>query len=165
MRVTCLLVLTALAVSWTSLADAYRDDVEAFRAHRADEILGPGGWASLVDLHWVSPGQYTLGRAASNAIALPAPSAPDRIGTLTVTPDGATLALDAGVTATVKGAPVRTVALTVNGEANTALVIGKVSMVVIRRGTRLALRVWDEASPTRLALHGLAWIRSILPGG
>jgi len=155
---TSCLALTALVLGWTSAADTYRSEVEAFRAHRAEEIRGPGGWASLVDLHWVTPGRYTIGQAAANAVALPAPSAPPRIGILTVTTDGATLDLDSGVVATVKGQPVRAVTLAVNGPPETAVVIGKVSIALIRRGARLALRVWDEASPTRRALEGLKWM-------
>jgi uncharacterized protein len=153
------LALTAsLVFGWTSVADTYRSEVEAFRAHRAEEIRGPGGWASLVDLHWIAPGRYTIGQAATNAVALPAPSAPPRIGILTVTKDGASLDLENGVVATVKGQPVRTANLAVNGPLDTAVVIGKVSIALIRRGARLALRVWDEASPTRLALDGLKWM-------
>jgi uncharacterized protein (DUF1684 family) len=158
MRVSGLALATSLVFGWTAAADTYRSEVEAFRAHRADEIRGPGGWASLVDLHWITPGRYTIGQAATNAVALPAPSAPPRIGVLTVTMDGATLDLENGVVATVKGQPMRTVTLAVNGPVETTVVIGKISIALIRRGARLALRVWDEASPTRLALDGLKWM-------
>ena len=108
MRVGVLALAAPLVLGWTSVADTYRSDVEAFRAHRAEEIRGPGGWASLVDLHWIAPGRYTIGHAATNAVALPAPSAPPRIGVLTVTKDGATLDLEDGVVAVVKGQAVRT---------------------------------------------------------
>jgi uncharacterized protein (DUF1684 family) len=158
MRLSVLGLTASLVLGWTSVADTYRSEVEAFRAHRADEIRGPGGWASLVDLHWITPGRYTIGQAATNAVALPAPSAPPRIGILTVTTDGVTLDVESGVVATVKGQAVRTVNLAVNGPVDTTVVIGKVSIAVIRRGARLALRVWDEASPTRLALDGLKWM-------
>jgi uncharacterized protein (DUF1684 family) len=157
-RVGVLALVASLVLGWTSVADTYRSEVEAFRAHRAEEIRGPAGWASLVDLHWITPGRYTIGQAATNAVALPAPSAPPRIGVLTVTNDGATLDLENGVVATVKGQAVRTVNLAVNGPVEASVVIGKVSIALIRRGARLALRVWDEASPTRLALDGLKWM-------
>jgi uncharacterized protein (DUF1684 family) len=157
-RASWLALAASLVLGWTSVTDTYRSEVEAFRAHRAEEIRGPGGWASLVDLHWITPGRYTIGQAATNAVALPAPSAPPRIGVLTVTMDGATLDLENGVVATVKGQPMRTVTLAVNGPVETAVIIGKVSIALIRRGARLALRVWDEASPTRLALDGLKWM-------
>jgi uncharacterized protein (DUF1684 family) len=157
-RLSVFAFTASLVLGWTSVADTYRSEVEAFRAHRSDEIRGPGGWASLVDLHWITPGRYTIGQAATNAVVLPAPSAPSRIGVLTVTKDGATLDLESGVVATVKGQAVRTVNLAVNGPVDTSVVIGKVSIALIRRGARLALRVWDEASPTRLALDGLKWM-------
>jgi uncharacterized protein (DUF1684 family) len=157
-KVSGLALAASLVLGWTSVTDTYRSEVEAFRAHRAEEIRGPGGWASLVDLHWITPGRYTIGQAATNAVALPAPSAPPRIGVLTVTTDGATLDLENGVVATVNGQPMRTVTLAVNGPVEAAVVIGKVSIALIRRGARLALRVWDEASPTRLALDALKWM-------
>jgi uncharacterized protein (DUF1684 family) len=158
MRVTLLALAASLILGWTPVADTYRSEVEAFRAHRAEEIGGPGGWASLVDLHWITPGRYTIGKAATNVVVLPAPSAPARIGVLTVTKDGATLDLEAGVVATIKGQAVRTVNLAVNGPVEATVAIGKVSIALIRRGARLALRVWDEAAPARLALEGLKWV-------
>lgn len=158
MRVLPVLALSAVVGAWASPADTYQREVQAFRTHRAEEIGGPAGWAALVDLHWVTPGQYTIGKAATNAVALPAPSAPARIGVLTVTKNDATLVVDQGVTATVKGKTVNTITLAANGNPDSAVVIGQVSIVLLRRGPRLALRVWDAASPTRLALHGLTWM-------
>lgn len=158
MRVFPVLVLSACVVAWASPAGTYRSEVEAFRTHRAEEIGGPAGWAALVDLHWVTPGQYTIGKAVTNDIALPAPSAPARIGSLTVTKDDATLIVDHNVAASVKGKPIQTITLTADGAPDAAVVIGHVSIALIRRGPRLALRVWDAASPTRLALHGLKWL-------
>src|SRR5579863_446375 len=134
MRPFLAVILVALSVGWTAVANTYRDEVNAYRAKRDGEIRGPGGWASLVDLHWVTPGRYTLAKAATNARVLAAPSAPATIGVLTVTATGATLEVDPAVVATVHGRPVRSTALTVNGEADQAIVIGQLSMVVIRRG-------------------------------
>lgn len=148
----------ALAALFAAPAADYRADVQMFRIQRAKEILGPNGWASLVDLHWLTPGEYTIGKAATNTIVLPAPSAPARIGTLSVTTDGATLVADKGVPLTMDGRPVASATLSVGSGADTMVSIGKVSMTLIKRGQRLALRVWDEAAPTRQALHELNWM-------
>src|SRR5579862_2650982 len=148
---------TIVAVGLAAQAD-WRADTEAFRRAREIEIGGPGGWASLVGLHWLEPGAHTIGRGRDNAIVLSAPSAPERLGILTVSNDGATLQLASGVAALVKGRPVTSVQFRPGMADDDALTAGKLKIVLIKRGARLALRVWDEASPTRLAFTGLKWM-------
>ena len=55
--------VAALLVSAVLMAQSadYRAEVEAFRAASEAEVNGPTGWASLVGLHWLSPGTYTIG--------------------------------------------------------------------------------------------------------
>jgi uncharacterized protein (DUF1684 family) len=150
--------LVALAVVLvTAQTPTYRADIEAFRKNREAEIGGPTGWAALAGLHWLTPGTHTIGRASDNAVVLDAPSAPDHFGTLTVRADGATLVVAGGVRARVKGAPVTTVELEPGTPSADGVVVGGMTMVLIKRGDRVALRVWDEKSPGRVAFTGLRW--------
>jgi uncharacterized protein len=151
------LVAPLLVAALAAQSPSYRAEVEAFRKQREAEIGGPTGWAALAGLHWLVAGRHTIGRAASNGVVLAAPSAPPQLGTIRVRAKDAELALAPGVTATVDGAPVRTAILKPNVGPDRAVVIGKMRLALIARGGKLALRVWDSQSSTRLAFHGLRW--------
>jgi len=135
----------------------YRAEIEAFQKHRASEIGGRTGWAALAGLHWLTPGTHTIGRAKTNDVVLLAPSSPSQLGTLTVTDTGVTLAMAPRVRATLKGAPVTTAELRPNSSAANGLVVGGMTMVVIKRGPKLALRVWDSESAGAKHFTGLTW--------
>ena len=153
MKTFVALVVIALAAQ----TPTYRAEVEAFRKAREAEIGGPTGWAALAGLHWLTPGTHTIGRAKDNAIVLDAPSAPDHLGSLTVRQDGAALAVAQGVRARVKRAPVTAVDLTPGTPAGDGVTVGGMTMVLIKRGDNLALRVWDDRSAGRIAFAGLRW--------
>jgi uncharacterized protein (DUF1684 family) len=135
----------------------YKAEVEAFRKQREAEIGGETGWAALTGLHWLSKGDQTVGRATSNTVVLTAPSAPDRIGTLTVSEHAVVLHVARGVAARVKGNLITQFQFEPNAPIEGGVTIGGMRMIVIERGSRLGLRVWDRASPSRLAFKGLHW--------
>ena len=148
------------AISLLSLvvqAGAYQASVEGFRRQRAADIGGETGWAALSDLRWVENGQFTIGRAPSNAIRLNAPSCPERLGLLTVTPQGATLQVAPGVSALVNGKPVTNAPVPSNVGPAAGVSVGGLTMTMIGRGEKRGLRVWDTVSPTRVNFHGLRW--------
>jgi uncharacterized protein (DUF1684 family) len=132
-------------------------ELNAFRKQREAEIGGETGWAALTGLHWLTNGQMTVGRDARNAVVLTAPSAPDKLGTLDVTDTSVTLHVAPGVPARVKGQPVTDVQLRPGTLASAGLTVGGMTMVVIKRGRGMALRVWDAAAPGRIAFKGLRW--------
>jgi uncharacterized protein (DUF1684 family) len=151
-----MVALLVSAVLITQSAD-YRAEIEAFRAAIEAEVTGPAGWASLVGLHWLSPGVHTIGAHGSNAIVLESPSAPARLGLLTVLSDRASLEIQGDTPGTIEGKPIRTAELRPGTPADEGLQFGDLTMVVIRRGTRLALRVWDRTAPSRHGFTGLKW--------
>jgi uncharacterized protein (DUF1684 family) len=132
-------------------------ETEAFRKQREAEIGGPTGWIALVGLHWLDIGAHTIGRGPNNAVALSAPSSPDRLGVVTVTAESVSLQVAPGVDARVKGQPVTAVELR-SGGPEAGLTVGGMTLVVIRRGGRVGLRVWDSASEARTGFKGLQWL-------
>jgi uncharacterized protein (DUF1684 family) len=152
-RVVALLVSAVLVAQ----SAAYRSEIEAYRAAREAEVNGPTGWASLIGLHWLSPGTHTIGAHSSNAIVLQSPGAPARLGLLTVLKDRASLEIQGDTTGLIEGQSVRTAELRPGTPADKGLHIGNLTMVVIRRNSRLALRVWDRTTPSRHGFTGLKW--------
>jgi len=151
------LLSTAVALSFILQSAAYNTAVEDFHKQRALEIGGDSGWAALTDLQWLQNGQFTIGRAPSNAIRLNAPSSPERLGTLTVTPQAVTLQVAPGVTAVVNGKASSEIQLPINVAPVSAVSVGGIKFSVIERADRRGLRVWDRVSPTRVSFRGLRW--------
>lgn len=152
------LLMLPLLLAFTFQTPAYRADIEKFRADRAAEISGPTGWAALVGLHWISQGEVVVGSDAISGIRLTGPSAPGRLGTLTVTGDNVHLRISTGLDAFVKGRQIYELDMRPGVAPDDGLKIGGLTMVLIKRGARMALRVWDAKAPNRVALKGLNWM-------
>lgn len=136
----------------------YHQQVDAYRQQREREIIAPTGWAALVGLHWLAPGVQTVGAAAGNDVRLTGPSAPASLGVLTVTNETATLTASKGIELRQGGNVVTAVELRVPNTAKDYVVVGDMTLTMIRRGDRLALRVWDAKAPALLSLRGLEWL-------
>jgi len=150
--------LGASCAKEAALPADYREQVEAFRAKREAEIIAPTGWAALVGLHWLTPGRHMVGTAAGNDVHLTGPSAPASLGTITVTDDAATLVVTPGVEARQAGSVVTEVELHPGRPHDQDISAGGMTLTLIKRGDRLALRVWDAQAPTLTRLTGLDWM-------
>jgi uncharacterized protein (DUF1684 family) len=143
----------------------WEQDLAAWRATREQETASPTGWLTLVGLDWLKPGINTVGTAADNAIRIRA-NAPEHIGLLTV--NGKTvqlLAPSGGFPADlqVDSAPAREGALdadttTPPGTAKPPVISWHgLTLAVLARGDRFALRTKDSDAPARTSFHGLNW--------
>ncbi len=142
-------------------ADAanWRSQLDAWRAQREHELAAPDSWLTLVGLDWLKPGVNSFGAAADNQIKIHA-QAPDRIGLLTVS--GSTVQLlspSGGFPPNLKldGNPAREGTLSADNNKPSTLTWHGLSMVVLPRGGRYALRIKDADSPTRTTFRGLHW--------
>lgn len=68
---------------------AHRDSIELFHQARQRAIYGPTGWATLVGLWWLEPGETTIGSDLENTIALPRDRSPRDLGTVWILNDSA----------------------------------------------------------------------------
>jgi uncharacterized protein len=129
---------------------AYEREIHAWRRKRVDELTQPDGWLALVGLHWLEEGATTIGSAAGCDIRLPA-SSPAHLGTLHVS--GAAVRFEAaGGEVRHGGRLITSVSLRPNEDRLTA---GPLTMIVLRRSDRLALRVWDAGHPARRDFGGI----------
>ena len=65
------LALCLLFVLTPGLADDLGQDFKQWQSERDEEIAGPEGWMTLVGMHWLETGRYTLGSDMDNDIVLP----------------------------------------------------------------------------------------------
>jgi len=152
-------LLIPLLIVLTVQPSAYRAGVEEFRQKRAEEIGGPAGWAALVGLHWLTPGaELVVGSDPISGVHLTGPSAPGRLATINVGAESVHIRVSTGLDATLNGKPVAEFDMAPGVPASEGLKVGGLTLVVIRRDTRLALRVWDANAPGRVAFKGLNWM-------
>jgi uncharacterized protein (DUF1684 family) len=149
------------ASAQASAADpAWLEQLSKWRSQREQELSAPDGWLTLVGLEWLKPGANSFGAASDNAIKIRAAQAPDHIGSLTVSGSSVQLQAPPGgfpPDLQLDGQPAREGPLTTDGARPSTMTWSGVSMVVLPRGNRFALRIKDAASPTRTGFRGLKW--------
>jgi hypothetical protein len=134
-------------------------ELAAWRSQRERELAASDGWLTLIGLEWLKPGVNSVGAAADNHIQIHA-EAPDHIGLLTAAGGVVQLLSPASgfpPELTIDGAPAREGPLTVNDQKPSVIAWHGLTMVVLNRGGRFALRIKDANSPTRTGFRGLNW--------
>ena len=135
-------------------------DEAAWRAERERGLSAPDGWLTLVGLEWLKPGRNTVGLAADNSIRLKG-HAPEHLGVIEV--DGSQLKLLAPQGGFSKylfldGQRAHDATLQPDDGSKPSMISTEnLSVVVLHRGDRFALRIKDAQSPTRTGFRGLHW--------
>lgn len=164
--VLCGLIATGVAVTGASVStgglDAYRQSIETWRSQRVDRLKGPGGWLSLIGLHWFKDGRNTVGAAKNNDIVLA--TGPKKLGTITLEGGRLTIALDPESGAKIDDADKTTAELLDDSQVKpTTVSFGSASFYVIDRSGRKGLRVKDTEAKTRKEFLGIDYF-DIDPG-
>jgi uncharacterized protein (DUF1684 family) len=143
-----------------STGDAqWRQDLAAWRTQREAIISAPDGWLTLIGLEWLKPGVNTVGSAADNQIRIRA-QAPEHIGLLTVSAKSLQILAPSGgfpPDLTIDGSPAREGLLAADDAKPNTIAWHGLTMRILHRGNRYALRIKDADSSTRAAFHGLNW--------
>lgn len=142
MRRWALVALVATACSTAQPDPGWLAALETYRAERLERLQAADGWLTLVALHWLEPGTTRFGPDPRADLVLPAV-------------EGELHYVDGEVR--LDGPEPRM--LWSDGEAPVVRV-GRLSFVVLERDGRLALRVKDPESPTRLEFAGLDYFEA-----
>jgi uncharacterized protein len=138
-----------------SLPD-HEADVLLHRRARVARLTSDKGWLTVIGKFWLAPGAHRIGARAGSGILLPADRAPDDVGTITL--DDGIVRLDANpaVELYARGERVRSMVLRSDAEPDPDdVVLGSLTLELIRRGDQLALRVRDAKSAARLSFPGI----------
>jgi len=141
-------------------SEAWLAELQAFRAEREHALRSPEGWMALVGLHWLEPGEHSLGSDSGNAVRLAV--GPARLGRIELLPEAMSLrlVLAEGVRVRRDGAEVTGGEILIHAdkaEAPTRIEFDGGSLGLIERGGRYALRVRSPQAPSLLAFKGLNW--------
>lgn len=158
--VVSVLVLAGLGISATAEDTAWQTELGSWRMRRATNLQAPEGWLSLIGLAWLQAGDNSFGSDAGNRIQINAKT-PGHIGVVRLENGKLRLLPPPGGFPKgflVDGHPAQEQAL-VSDDAETPskLTIGTVTIIVINRDDRFALRIKDPQAPTRVGFHGLRW--------
>jgi len=153
-RITVLLLLAAIGVPLVALSQdtaghvdaVYQREIEKFRAEEVKDLRS--NWLVLAGLFWLKPGANSFGTASSNAIVLPAGTAPAQAGVFELNGDEVTLKMEPGAAAIIDNQPVMTAKLQPDTASKpTVVALGRLRMHVIRRGERIGVRLKDLQNP------------------
>jgi uncharacterized protein (DUF1684 family) len=149
------LLLLVLISSLVAAVDdaAHVQQVKEWRRTRVAELTADDGWLTLVGLYWLQPGVTRVGSGEGLEARLPA-TAPRLVGTLKRDGDRVTFTAAGEALVTRAGARVSSLELAPD---EPVLVVGTYSMVLIKRGPRIGLRVRNRTSAARAAFRGLRY--------
>jgi len=130
-----------------------------WRTERAKALSARDGWLTLVGLEWLKPGPNAVGLASDNQIHLKG-HAPEHLGVIEVDGSQLKLVTPAGgfpKSLLVDGQPAQEGPIKPDDGKPTLLTTENLSLVILHRGDRFALRIKDAESPTRIGFKGLHW--------
>ncbi len=152
-----MLLTTACAKPAPPADPAYVAGIESWRSDRLARLTADDGWLTLVGLEWLEPGANPFGGDASLPVVLPGDAVPAKVGVLEVGDDGTvTVTAEPGSGLELGGQPMTTATLATDADGTPdVLRLGRLSMYVIRRGDRFALRIKDPEAATRRDFKGI----------
>lgn len=139
-------------------ADAYVQEITAWRARRVENLKKPTGWLSLVGLYWLKHGENSFGADSTNAVAFPKDKAPSFMGTIILEDSALRVTVAPGVRVLHDGEPVTSMRLHHDQEKGfepTVLEYGSLSWYPIERAERIGIRVKDSASSALREFKGI----------
>jgi uncharacterized protein (DUF1684 family) len=138
---------------------AYRAEIQKWREGYEADLKQDNGWLTLAGLFWLKDGRNTFGTGAENDIVLPRGSAPARAGAFLFHAGKTWLALSSGTTFMVNGKPAAgEIELKPDSSGSPdRITTGRLRMIVIQRGSRLGIRLWDSDAAVRRNYTGSQW--------
>jgi uncharacterized protein len=156
MESVVLAALVLLGVQAQSAASRYPAEIQKHRDERVAALTAPDGWLAVAGLFWLHEGMNTAGSDPDKAIRLPA-RAPKTLGAFELRNGLVTFTASTGVRLTAAGKPVSDFTFDPTRGEDSAIAIAGLSMFVIKRGDRYAVRLLDPENPRRQTFQGLRY--------
>jgi uncharacterized protein len=148
-----------LSMSIISAASAPSDYLQ-WQQTRLKNLTAEKGWLTLVGLHWMEVGSFSIGSGKDQQIQLAA--GPALLGQIERSSQGViTLRPSADILVDGKANTARSVELKTDkdGATPTEISAGSISFFVIDRSGKLGLRIKDSNAKTRTGFNGLAYFK------
>ncbi len=132
----------------------YLSDLLTWRSEVEEKLKAEDGWLTIAGLFWLTEGKHRFGSGAENDFVLPG-SAPEVVGTFSLSGGVVSVVIDTGVQVTMDGKPVRSATLE-RGPKYT-LSVGELDLWLHGSGERRAIRLRDPSSKLLTEFTGLKW--------
>jgi len=149
-------IVCAVVVALIASPASYRAEIEKYRRDRIAELTAPNGWLAVRGLFWLHDGGNPAGSDPSSEVLLPA-RAPKRLGVFVLENRSVAFTADPAATVTAAGKPVTAFTFDPGAGEDSAIASAGVTLSVIRRGSRVGLRLFDPDSPQRRGFRGLSY--------
>lgn len=135
----------------------YRQTINDWRRERNETIRKDNNWLSLAGLFWLKLGKNQFGSDLANEIQLPA-RVPPSIGQIEYNGRSVTLRTNPGQKVIVGDALTEFAILEPDiAEKPSFIKLEGLQMVVIQRGNRMGVRLWDNLSENRSSFPARTW--------
>jgi uncharacterized protein len=135
----------------------YQAEIEGWRRRMEESLRADRSWLTLAGLFWLNEGINRFGTSPDNEIVLPEGAAPAHAGSFAFHAGTATLQAKASAGVAVNGHPAITAQLHFDTDTPDLVTLGDLTMLMIQRGARHAIRLWDRRSTARTAFTGRRW--------
>lgn len=141
----------------SSLTD-YTNILLTKRKQREEQLLADRGWLTVAGLFWLQEGENTIGAAPHNTVVLAGDHIPSWAGHIVV--DKGQIRLRTAPTVQVEHNGVLVTELIMHhdmsGQAD-YVTLANFTMLILKRGARYGVRLFDATSPARQNFPGLQW--------
>lgn len=148
------LAVGLIDVSVLSSGGDYLSELRAWRGEVEEKLKADDGWLTIAGLFWLTEGDHRFGSGPDNDFILPR-SAPETVGTISLSGGVVSVAVDAGVQVKMQGKPIRSATLE-RGPKYT-LSVGDLDLWLHGSGERRAIRLRDPNSKLLKEFTGLKW--------
>lgn len=147
-----------VTVAFASAQNPYQAEVLAWRADHEAKLKADDGWLTVIGLFWLKEGLNRVGTSKGSEILLPAGSAPTKVGVIEFAKGKAIFRAAEGVQANLNGSPIRESEVRSDEqEKPDVLAVADLSLLLLKRGDRYAIRVKDKNSRARAGFTHLKW--------
>lgn len=135
----------------------YRQTIETWRAERDESIRKENGWIALAGLFWLKLGKNRIGSDPVNEVQLPE-RIPAHLGSIDYNGRSVVLQVTDGNKVMVNGKLVDFSVLQPDITDNPSFItLDNIRLVVIQRGNRLGIRMWDNLREERRSFPARSW--------
>ena len=135
--------------------DFIKDEM-AWREQRDQQMRSPTSWLTIAGLFWLEEGENSFGTALKNTIQLPPGSAPPSAGKFILKSGKTTIIANTEVSIQVNGQKIEKMIMRGDDAGDPDIVaLNDLRMWVIKRGSRLAIRLRDLNNPAYKNYKGL----------
>lgn len=134
----------------------YAASLEEWRRDRFERLTADQGWLAVAGLFWLEGGDSRAGTESGSPVLLPPRSAPPRVGVFRRAAGRVEFIADPGAAVTSSGRPVTTIEMKDDTIGTPdMIVVNDLTMFIIKRGDRLAVRLRDKNRRERREFAGL----------